>query len=218
MVVTGHQTAGRGRRGRDWVSPPGASLLASVLLRPDLPPDRHHLAVAAVALAGADAVEEVAGFRPSLKWPNDLVVPGPGGDRKLAGVLAEGVPPSPGAQGAPVAAVVVGIGVNLNWGDAFPAELAARAASADGVAGHRVDADAVLAALLAGLGRRCGRWQEVASEHRRRCSTIGRMVRVELADEVFAGTAADVDDAGRLLVDVGMCLRAVSAADVVHLR
>ncbi|HZQ88358.1 MAG TPA: bifunctional biotin--[acetyl-CoA-carboxylase] synthetase/biotin operon repressor, partial [Acidimicrobiales bacterium] len=72
VAVADHQTAGRGRLGRVWVAPPGASLLVSILLRPSLPPDRLHLATAAVALSAAAALEEVAGFRPGLKWPNDL--------------------------------------------------------------------------------------------------------------------------------------------------
>ncbi len=85
VVVADHQTAGRGRLGRQWASPPGASLLASVLRRPHLPPQRLHLVALAVAVAAGDACEAVAGFRPELKWPNDLVA----GHRKLAGVLAE---------------------------------------------------------------------------------------------------------------------------------
>src|SRR2546423_3106353 len=96
--------------------------------------ERLHLVVAAVALAGAEAVDRVSGVRPSLKWPNDLVV----GDRKLAGVLAE-------TDGA---AVVVGIGVNLNWPDPLPDELAAIATAVNHLVATRpVDRDAVLAAL-----------------------------------------------------------------------
>ncbi len=57
-----------------------------------------------------------------------------------------------------------------------------------------------------------------AAEYRRRCTSVGRAVRVELADETFTGTVADVNDEGHLLVDVGMCLRTVTAGDLVHLR
>ena len=71
-----HQTAGRGRLGRTWEAPAGASLLMSVLLRPDLAPERRHLATAAVALAGAAAIAEAG---PDLKWPNDLLI----GNRKV---------------------------------------------------------------------------------------------------------------------------------------
>src|SRR5262245_50716675 len=75
VAVAAQQTAGRGRLGRTWVSPPGGSLLMSLLLRPvGLPMDRLHLATAAVAMSGADAVALIADVRPSLKWPNDLLV------------------------------------------------------------------------------------------------------------------------------------------------
>ena len=88
VAVADHQTAGRGRLDRTWEAPPGSSLLVSVLLRPALDADEAHRVVMAAALALADAVGEVAGFTPDLKWPNDLVV----GERKLAGLLAEREP------------------------------------------------------------------------------------------------------------------------------
>ena len=201
-----HQTAGRGRLGRSWVAPPGASLLMSILLRPYLEREQLHLVVAAVALAAADAVEAVAGVRPTLKWPNDLVFD----DRKLAGVLAE-------RDGT---AVVVGIGINVNWPPSLPEDLVGVATAVNHLAGWPVDRDEVLRGLLDGLARRCdsGDWLATASEYRRNCSTIGRQVRIELPDEVFTGTASDITDEGHLLVDIGMCLRTVTAGDVVHLR
>ena len=172
----------------------------SVLLRPALAPDRLHLVTAAVALAAADACRDVAAFRPELKWPNDLVVD----DRKLAGVLAE----------ADLPAVVVGIGINVNW----DVEVPNGGVAANQVAGRRVDVEALLSSLLERLGRRYGDWEAVARDYRRASATIGRTVRVDLADESFTGTAADISDDGHLLVDVGMCLRTVTAGDVVHLR
>jgi BirA family biotin operon repressor/biotin-[acetyl-CoA-carboxylase] ligase len=198
VAVADVQTAGRGRLGRTWEAPTGASLLMSVLLRPaDLPVDRRHLVVAAVALAGAAAIGEAG---PELKWPNDLLV----GGRKVAGVLAE-------VDGN---AVVVGIGINLNWVGDPPAN----GVAVNQVVGHPVDREVVLTTLLGGLAARYGAWDEVAAEYRSRCATLHRAVRVELADETFTGTAADIDDAGHLLVDVGVCLRTVTAGDVVHLR
>ncbi|MBA3654459.1 MAG: biotin--[acetyl-CoA-carboxylase] ligase [Actinobacteria bacterium] len=197
VAVADHQTAGRGRLSRTWEAPAGASLLTSILLRPDLAPDRRHLVTAAVALAGAIAI---AVAEPQLKWPNDLLI----GSRKVAGVLAE-------VDGD---AVVVGIGINLNWDGDPPAN----GIAVNQVVGHAVDRDAVLDALLAALDERYGNWADVASEYRSSCSTLHRAVRVEMADETFTGVAADVSDDGHLLVDVGSCLRTVSAADVVHLR
>jgi len=202
--VADHQTAGRGRLGRTWVAPPGASLLMSILLRPGLPPERLHLATAAVALSAAAAVDDVAGFRPGLKWPNDLVVD----DRKLAGVLTEIDGPN----------VVPGIGINVNWPPDLPPDLADIATAANHIAGRDVDRDAVLDALLRHLSDRYGNWTDVAREYRRSCVTLHRIVRVDLADESFTGTAADVTDDGHLIVETPACLRTISAGDVVHLR
>jgi BirA family biotin operon repressor/biotin-[acetyl-CoA-carboxylase] ligase len=202
VAVADHQTAGRGRLGRNWDSPAGASLLCSVLLRPDLPLDRLHLAVAAVALAGRAAARDVAGVEAGIKWPNDLLV---GDGRKLAGVLAE----------ADLPAVVVGIGMNVTWAPPGGACLVASAG-----AGAGVSRDALLDSLLDRLGRLVGEgdWAAVASAYRAACVTLGQAVRVELTDETFTGVAADVSDEGHLLVDVGMCLRTVAAGDVIHLR
>jgi BirA family transcriptional regulator, biotin operon repressor / biotin---[acetyl-CoA-carboxylase] ligase len=109
VAVADHQSAGRGRLGRSWDSPPGASLLVSVLLRPSLPPSGLHLCPTAVALAALDACASVAGVDARVKWPNDLVVD----DHKLAGILAEVLPGPPGEHDA--AAVVVGLGLNIEW-------------------------------------------------------------------------------------------------------
>ena len=202
VAIADHQTAGRGRLGRTWEAPPAENLLMSVLLRPDLPPERLHLVTAAVALAGVEAAWVVAGVEATLKWPNDVVV----GDAKLAGVLAESSLP----------AVVVGIGLNVGW--APPGAACLAGAPAGGRAPAGLSRDAVADAVLAALAARVGDWDGVARDHRRACSTVGRSVRVELADESFTGTAADVTDEGHLLVDVGACLRTVTAGDVVHLR
>ncbi|HVF73721.1 MAG TPA: biotin--[acetyl-CoA-carboxylase] ligase [Acidimicrobiales bacterium] len=172
VAVADHQTAGRGRLGRVWEAPPGSSLLCSVLLRPDLPPERLHLAVAVVALAARDAL----GGLPSLKWPNDLLVD----DRKLAGVLAE----------ADLPAVVVGIGINLTWAPPGAA-----------CVGPEADREVVLDALLSSLASMYGDWALVASRYAAECSTVGRRVRVELAGETFEGVATAVTPEGHLVVD-----------------
>ena len=196
VAVADHQTAGRGRLGRVWEAPPGANLLMTVLLRPapDVPA---HLAVAAVALAGREAASSVGGVSCGLKWPNDLVI---ADGRKLAGVLAE-------TDGA--GAVAVGIGLNVAWAPEGAACL-----------GADVARDDVLDSLLGSLGGWLDAgWGAVARAYREACVTIGRRVRVELVDgEVFEGAAADVDDAGRLLVETAVCLRTVDVGDVTHVR
>jgi BirA family biotin operon repressor/biotin-[acetyl-CoA-carboxylase] ligase len=138
LVVAGHQTAGRGRLGRTWADAPGESLLFSLVLRPRLAPERRGLVPLAAGLAVAEAVERVAGLRPALKWPNDVVLNG----RKAAGVLVEGQL----AQGRP-AVLVVGVGVNVGPA-AFPPEVAERATSLAHEAGRPVPRAPLLAAFL----------------------------------------------------------------------
>jgi BirA family transcriptional regulator, biotin operon repressor / biotin---[acetyl-CoA-carboxylase] ligase len=216
VVVADHQEAGRGRLDRDWVAPAGSSLLVSVLLRPDLPLERLHLLTSVVAMAAADACEAEAAVRAGLKWPNDLVV----GARKLAGILAEACLEGPRAR-----AVVVGLGLNVNWGDLMVGtSLAGRAVALDQLAGHEVDRGRLLVALLLGLEERYRALgtpdgqRAQAAEYRRRCTTVGRVVQVELPDESFTGTVADLTEDGQLIVDVGACFRTITAGDVVHLQ
>ncbi len=164
VLVADHQTAGRGRAGRTWSAPPGASLLCSVLLRP--PAAVVDLCTMAVAVAAAAAVAEVAGVTPRLKWPNDLVWPGDGSapDRKLAGILAEAdwpaSSPASGGWRPPAtherAAVVVGIGINVAWPDELPDELTDVAVALSHLVDRPVDREDLLIALLSALGPRYG--------------------------------------------------------------
>ncbi len=203
VVVADHQRAGRGRLGRTWSAPTGASLLVSVLLRPDLSSDDRHLAVVAAAVAMADAVFETTGVVADLKWPNDLLV----GDRKLAGILAE-------AAGD---AIVVGIGVNLDWPE-IPAELDGIATACNLEGGRATSRDELLAAFLARYTRRLGDLAGTRAAYEARLATVGRTVRVERPGAELVGTATGIDRSGRLLVDAGGTLHAVAAGDVVHLR
>lgn len=220
VLAADHQSAGRGRLGRTWKAPPGSSLLVSVLLRPGLPPGRTHLVTVAAGLAAADAVEEVAGSRPGLKWPNDLVVEGQAGTRKLAGLLSEAV-----VAAADVTAVVVGMGMNVRWPEPLPEGLEATATTVTRVAGRPVDVPEVLAAYLSALDRRYdallgeGGVAATAAAHRDACATLGRRVAVQLGDGTLAGVAVDVDDDGHLVLDLdGGGRRSVAVGDVVHLR
>lgn len=219
VVVADHQTAGRGRLGRVWQAPPGASLLVTVLLRPNLPAPDAHLVTIAAALAAADACAAVAGVRPSLKWPNDLVVERDGRTRKLAGILAESV-----VSGGRIDAVALGMGLNVQWPAELPDDLADIATALNHEAGHDIGRDDVLAAWLEALGARYGRLgstggaEALLAAYRAACVTLGREVRVELAFETLLGVAADVTREGHLVVDTDGGRRVVTAGDVVHLR
>jgi BirA family transcriptional regulator, biotin operon repressor / biotin---[acetyl-CoA-carboxylase] ligase len=210
VAVADHQTAGRGRLGRRWESPPGANLLASVLLRPNFDQADLHLCTTLVALAAMDACA-AAGVGTVLKWPNDLLVDG----AKVAGILAEAE-----FGGADLAAVVVGIGINVGW----PGPPEAAGTSLEAVAGSPVDRQVLLHALLAALSERraglesaAGR-RALAEEGRRLCATLGQRVRVTLQGEEITGRAVDVDEAGHLVVETPSGPRSVTAGDVVHVR
>jgi BirA family biotin operon repressor/biotin-[acetyl-CoA-carboxylase] ligase len=213
VAVAEHQTAGRGRMDRRWEAPPGAALLMSVLLRPDLAPEQLHLCTAAVALAAAEAAEQVAGVRPDLKWPNDLLL----GEGKVAGVLAEA-----DFEGPAVHHVVVGIGINLSWPG--PPDVGGTCLDDHRPGATPTDRDQLLDALLEALSPRRAQLDSeegrtaLAAELRQRCATVGREVRVELAGETLSGLATGIDDAGRLLLESDGATRVIAAGDVVHLR
>jgi BirA family biotin operon repressor/biotin-[acetyl-CoA-carboxylase] ligase len=211
VVVADEQEAGRGRLGRRWDAPAGASLLASVVVRLDDAREHLPLVTPAAALAAADAVHALAGVEARLKWPNDLVVD----DRKLAGVLAEV------GQGA---TVVVGIGLNVAW-PTFPKELAAIATACNLLSPRPVDRADLLVewltrydALLDGLASSAGR-AALRDSVAARSATLGREVRVELPDRVLHGVASALGDDGTLEVTRADGVREVVAAgDVLHLR
>jgi BirA family biotin operon repressor/biotin-[acetyl-CoA-carboxylase] ligase len=219
VVVADHQSAGRGRLGRSWEAAPGSALLVSVLVRPRLAPGRLGRVTLAAGSALAEALADTAAVGALLKWPNDLVVPGPSGPRKLAGILAEAdLGPGAGPGPGPGAAVVVGIGVNLA-ADAYPAELAGLA-TAGAAEGRPVAVDDLLDAFLAAFDRRLGRLDAAVDEARARSATLGTRVRVERGSAPdLVGTALDLDPDGALLVrDDGGVVHTVTAGDVVHLR
>ena len=231
VLVTDHQTAGRGRAGRTWTAPPGASLLGTILLRP--PASVAPLVTFGLAVAAAEAVESLAGFSPGLKWPNDLVVEdGLGGTRKLAGILAEAEwPPSAhhsGGYRAPApherATVAAGIGLNVDWPTELPDDLAEIAIALNHVCGRSIDRRSVLDALLDRFDVHYERLvggdaAGVLADWRDRSSTIGRRVRVDLGPDDVEGTAVDVTDEGHLVVDsVDGRRRVLAVGDVVHLR
>ena len=210
VAVADFQSAGRGRLDRRWESPAGASLLCSILLRPDVGPDQLQLVVACVALSARAALVRLSGVRPSLKWPNDLVVT----EAKLAGLLAEIVAVDDRL------AVVVGIGVNLTHDG--PANVVATSVRAE--SGVTVTAAALLDILLEELeGRRASLdsaegQSTLREEYRRALVTLGQLVRVERPHDVLVGRATTVDDYGQLVVDVDGEKIAISVGDVVHVR
>jgi BirA family transcriptional regulator, biotin operon repressor / biotin---[acetyl-CoA-carboxylase] ligase len=207
------QSAGRGRLGRTWVSPPGAALTFSVLLRPAAvaPASRGWIPLLA-GVAVARAVRAGTEIEAWLKWPNDVQANG----AKLAGILAE--------QAGD--AVVVGIGINVSSG---PEELPVATATSLALEGAQDPAPGpLLVAVLGELERWYVDWANrggdavgsgLHQEYQRLCATLGREVRVSLpGGRIVTGTAHEVDRAGRLVVQSPSGPVPVSAGDVVHVR
>lgn len=208
VIVADGQTAGRGRQGRAWVSPPGAGLYVSIILRP--PAGSSSLVTLAAGVALAEGVEAATGLRPDLKWPNDLYA----GGRKLAGILAEA-----GTAAGSVPHVVVGFGINV-LPAAFPPEIAGRASSLEGELGRAVDRGLVLASCLAALAARYadligGRAGGVLDAWRSRAAPmLGRQVEWENDGARTRGVAEGVDDSGALLVRSGAKVIRVMSGEV----
>lgn len=118
LVVAGHQTAGRGRWGRGWFSPPGSALTFSLILRPPLEPSSAGLLTAAVGVACAHGIASSCGLLPRLKWPNDVMIEG----RKLGGILLESR-----VEAGRIGTVVAGVGINVMTLADPPREVSERA-------------------------------------------------------------------------------------------
>src|SRR6185437_11732831 len=219
VLVAEEQTAGRGRMGRRWISPPRRALTFSVLLRPAVPAGLLGWVPLLAGVAVASALEYTAGVDARLKWPNDVLVDG----AKIAGILAE-------RWGS---AVVVGTGINvLQQRGELPVPTATSLLMAREV-GPVDDADTrerLLTAVLDEFARWYRAWLDqprpgdadgcgLREEYLRRSGTVGAAVTVMLpGGQNLTGTAAGIDAAGRLEIRTPAGLVQVSAGDVVHLR
>ena len=197
VLMADYQTGGHGRLGRSFHSPAGMGVYMSILLRPECAPaDLMHLTCAA-AVAMCDAVEKAAGFRPGIKWTNDLVH----GKRKLGGILTElGLSPKGRVEYA-----IIGIGINCCQQPAdFPSEIRDIAGSLGIVSGQEIDRSRVAAAMLEAL------WHmdtillthkaEILNRYRESCITIGQQISLVRGEEIRHGSALDVDSEGALVV------------------
>jgi BirA family biotin operon repressor/biotin-[acetyl-CoA-carboxylase] ligase len=197
LVIADVQTAGRGRLNRRWWSPPGCSLLLSLVFRPVfLAPHQTQRLTMVCSLAVCDAVAQVTGLRATVKWPNDVMIEG----RKVCGLLAELE-----TVGGRLDYVIVGMGLNVNvdFGDGDAPALVTPATSLKSVLGREVSRLAVLTALLSRVEIHYGRLRSGALPHgewQSRLATLGRDVQVTMPDRVLTGLATGVDADGALLV------------------
>lgn len=213
VVVASAQTRGRGRLGRRWFSPPGAGLYVSVVVRRSgLAP----LLTLAGGVAVAEGIRRATALPVELKWPNDVIVPGPRGSRrKLAGILAEA-----SSSRARLQYVVLGYGINLRTA-AYPPEVSGRATSIEAELGRPAGAGSVLAETLASLAVRCDdlaagrasavleRWRELAP------SAHGTHVECETPAGRASGVSLGIAEDGALLVRIGDRVERILSGEVV---
>lgn len=219
VVIADAQTAGRGRRGREWFSPPGSGLYLSVVLRPGRSlggggERATRLLTLAAGVALVEAVETATGLAVDLKWPNDLYV----ARRKLAGILAE-------AAGGSDEPIVLGYGINVGPA-AYPPELRDHVTSLESELGRHVDRAALFVESLATLARRYddlleGRFDAILDAWRARApgSTGARVTWMTgaTASDAVSGMTAGIDDEGALLVLVGDRIERIVAGEVTWL-
>ena len=139
LVVADSQTAGRGRSGRPWITPPGSALALTLILRPTIPAVHVGQIALLGGLAAVEGIQTTTGLRPQLKWPNDVLI----GGKKVCGVLAEAA-----FAGDKLDFVVLGMGVNVNAGPPPELTLAYPATCLADEVGHDLDREAVLEAIL----------------------------------------------------------------------
>ena len=202
VIGADEQTAGRGRRGTTWVSPPGAGLYFSFIARPSAGAG---LITLAAGVAVREGIRAATGLAAHLKWPNDVIVD----RRKLAGILAEGV-----AIGSPQQAVVIGVGINVQPA-AYPPEIAARATSLEGELGKAIDRGALLTAVLSALRDRLETLERRPGDILqawRAASPNATGTRVEW--DGGHGTTAGIDDSGALLVNTTAGVERIIAGEV----
>ena len=213
VLIAEHQSAGRGRNGRAWSTPPRSQIALSMgIAARGVPTAAWGWVPLLTGVAVVEAVRATAGVDANLKWPNDVLV----GEGKLGGILAEVAAPAP--------VIVVGLGLNVTLtADEAPD---ARATSLLMLGSTMLDRSALLGAVLAELAIRIDRWRcaggpdaTLLADYRRRSLTLGTRVRALLpGDREIIGMATDLDESGQLSIDTGAQTVTVSAGDITHLR
>ena len=199
VLIADHQTAGKGRLGRSFLSPTGAGIYMSVLLRPHCKPENLMHLTCAAAVSACEAIEAAAGFRPGIKWTNDLVYQ----SRKLSGILTElSIDPKSGL----VDYAIIGIGINCcQKATDFDPSIQDFAGSLSMFSEKNVERSLLAACLIQAFYKMDGSLlfdqAEMMEKYRKQCITIGKDVSILRADgKVRYAHAVDIDDAGALVV------------------
>jgi len=211
VVSADEQTAGRGRSGRTWITPPGAAIAMSIILRPRIPAIHSTQIALLGGLAVLEGIRRIVDLPAQIKWPNDVLVRG----KKVAGVLAEAT-----FAGETLESVVLGMGVNVNAGPPpdFKLEYAATSLAAE--SGCLLDREAVMNAILAAFDARypqLGR-PELAGAWSEHLAMRGEQVRVAGMTETIIGTLDGVTGSGAIIIRLESGEARMLLAGDVHLR
>lgn len=211
VIVAESQSSGRGRRGSQWISPPGRNLICSIIWRPTSSLETWPRLTHAVAVAIAETLEEME-LHPQIKWPNDIYLSG----RKVCGILLES---AGNAQGM---FVVIGFGLNVNLrAEEFPGELTASATSLQ-IETERVwDRDELLRNILAHIEQRCAQaemdFPKLLAMAERRSFLSGHNVSLQVNGDEERGIVRGLSPNGGLLFeDRNGSVREILTADLVR--
>jgi BirA family biotin operon repressor/biotin-[acetyl-CoA-carboxylase] ligase len=194
VLVAESQSAGRGRLGRIWESPPGTGIYLSLILRPPLPPAELPKITLTAAVAVVKAIKETTDLDVGIKWPNDILFSG----KKLGGILTEME-----TESDQMSHVILGVGLNINT-RSFPEHIHSLATSLSNT-GLRYSRLAILRSFLRNMDGFYGRFLQgefpaILEDWRRAAVTLGKPVTVKLGEVELSGLALDVDSDGALLV------------------
>ena len=214
VLLTNHQTAGKGRLQRRWVAAPDSSLLFSLLLRPNWAAERAGWVMMLAATAVSDTISAVTGLTVGLKWPNDVMILHDGEWRKAGGLLLEG-----GTENGRLQHTIIGIGLNVNMTIAQLPQAITPPTSLS-LAGKRpFSRKLLLTTLLSKLEtayEAANAGQSPQPAWQKRLMTMGQSVTATFADgRTVNGMAESTDEYGRLLLrDTTGTLHPIAAADV----
>lgn len=210
LVVALEQSAGKGRRGRSWVSPSGSGVWMSLLLRPDIPPECASMLTLVAAMAVWTGIERVCGLRGQIKWPNDVLLEG----RKVCGILTE-----MSTEMESIHYVVVGIGINVGITE-FPEELQDKATSLCLCTDRSVNRAQLTAAVAEAWEDYYGRFLQtldlslLKEEYSRNLVNQDREVKVLAPGDAWTGICRGINEKGELLVETEDGVQCVMSGEV----
>jgi len=214
LIVSEHQTRGRGRMGRNWFSPPGVGLWMSLILRPRIQPSKAPGISICAGLALALAVKEITNLDARIKWPNDCVING----KKIAGILLE-----LSAELDKIDFVILGVGINVNQDKKdFPRSLLKKATSLKVEMGREVPRLILLRLFLKRFERiylefKNNGLTSLLPEIRKLSSLLGEKIRVKWGKKILKGEAKEINEDGSLIIRTSKGEKIISAGEVTLL-